>query len=175
MPDETERILVGRIGVDRARIIVCDPSYIQDQQLLERDLAVEQDQLEALKIAQGQSDREAAEAAYPLFYQLPFLMGHEGAAVVVRSGLGDGFYPVYATVMEVENWGKRVVRLEVDFMDHPYLETVPVQAPDGLEKLLVEVVAFLEFQTDHPSARGLKAKAEQVLKSYMEGKDADAS
>lgn len=33
-----------------------------------------------------------------LTYRLDYTVGHQGAAVVVRSGIGDGFYPVYAWV-----------------------------------------------------------------------------
>ena len=42
--------------------------------------------------------------------------GHEGAAVVVQSGRGDGYYPVYVTTAEVANDETRVIRVEVDFL-----------------------------------------------------------
>ena len=166
MPDP-ERILVGRIGVDRARVIICDPSYMREQQLLERDEEIEAAQLQALTEAQDNNDPDALQAT-PLFYQIPFLMGHEGAAVVVRSGIGDGFDPVYATVMEIEGWGERVVRLEVDFLDHPLLVTAPLEPPDGLGPLLVDMVAFLEFSTDHPAALDLRGRVSQMLEHYRE-------
>src|SRR5699024_10628714 len=31
---------------------------------------------------------------------LPFKLGHEGFAVAFSSGLGDGYYPVYATIQD---------------------------------------------------------------------------
>lgn len=169
---DPERILVGRIGVDTGRIILCDPSYIPEQHLVERVHGRTPEQLRAISEAQTRDDAAALNLADYLFYQIPFLAGREGAAVVVYSGLGDGFYPVYATVMEIENWGERVVRLEVDFLDHPLLVTAPLEPPDGLERLLVAMVDFLEFPTDHPpsnlDALALRERVSQMLEHYRQ-------
>jgi hypothetical protein len=53
---------------------------------------------------------------------LPYKMGHEGMAVAASSGIGDGYYPVYATYSDEEGWGRRVMKLEIDFSDHPFLQ-----------------------------------------------------
>ena len=49
--------------------------------------------------------------------QLNYKMGHPGVAVVFSSGLGDGTYPVYATVEDIPDWGKRITKIEIIFLD----------------------------------------------------------
>jgi hypothetical protein len=81
--------------------------------------------------------------------QLNFPAGHAGAGVVVRSGYGDGYYPVYATTAETEAWGKRVVKVEIYFDDEPTeaeddgtarLNLTPLQV-DTLRGYLGEILA----------------------------------
>ena len=160
-----ERRLVGHVGVDSARIIVCDPSYIQSQRIGERQREVEEAHLNALLEAENQQQAVDLATVDPLSYTLDYLMGHEGAAVVVHSGIGDGNYPVYAWIDELENWGKRVVRLEVDFMDHPWLETVPIEAPDALKKLLDDLTEWLPKVEGEDSADYLR-RVRGIAESY---------
>ena len=49
--------------------------------------------------------------------QLNYNMGHPGVAVAFRSGIGDGVYPVYATIEEVDGWGERIVEVRIDMMN----------------------------------------------------------
>ena len=49
--------------------------------------------------------------------QLHYPKGHAGAGVVFSSGLGDGIYEVWATIGEVEGWGRRVKKVEILLMD----------------------------------------------------------
>lgn len=49
--------------------------------------------------------------------QLNYPAGQAGVAVVSSSGYGDGFYPVYAHYEETEDWGKRIARLEIVFIE----------------------------------------------------------
>jgi hypothetical protein len=49
--------------------------------------------------------------------QLHYTKGHAGAGVVFSSGLGDGFYEVWATIGEVKGWGKRVKKVEIILVD----------------------------------------------------------
>lgn len=91
---------MGYVAVDSGRILVCDPAYLSSQQIKQR-------------VDEG-SDA-ASMSGEPLQLALPFLAGHEGCAVVVSSGMGDGVYPVYAKIAEVAGFGKRVMKLEVDF------------------------------------------------------------
>lgn len=48
--------------------------------------------------------------------QLNYLMGHPGVAVAVRSGLGDGHYDVFAEIIHLKDWGKRVKKVWVEFI-----------------------------------------------------------
>ncbi len=45
--------------------------------------------------------------------QLNYALGHAGAGVAFRSGLGDGTYEVWAEIGEVEGWGERVKKVEI--------------------------------------------------------------
>ena len=49
--------------------------------------------------------------------QMYFKTGNEGAGVATSSGLGDGVYPAYIHKETVGDWGERVVRLEVVFIE----------------------------------------------------------
>jgi len=53
---------------------------------------------------------------YPTKQSFNYPMGHEGLGVMVSTGLGDGTYPVYAEVEEVEGWGKRIKKVWVEFI-----------------------------------------------------------
>ncbi|WP_289139179.1 hypothetical protein [uncultured Brevibacillus sp.] len=44
--------------------------------------------------------------------------------VAFNSGLGDGVYNVYATYKDVEGWGKRIVKVEIELLDDEYLENI---------------------------------------------------
>ena len=55
--------------------------------------------------------------------QLNFDMGHPGVAVAFRSGIGDGYYPVYAKVVDLGGpVGKRIAEVRIDMLDHPLLK-----------------------------------------------------
>jgi hypothetical protein len=56
------------------------------------------------------------------FGQLNFTKGHPGVAVAFRSGIGDGVYPVYGKIEEVEGWGERITEVRIEFIEHPLLE-----------------------------------------------------
>ena len=45
-----------------------------------------------------------------------------GRGVVFNSGIGDGGYPVYAYIGEIEGFGERVLKVEIDFTDHVLLD-----------------------------------------------------
>jgi hypothetical protein len=55
--------------------------------------------------------------------QLNFKMGHPGVAVAFSSGIGDGYYPVYAKMVDFgEPFGKRIAEVRIDMLDHPLLK-----------------------------------------------------
>jgi len=54
--------------------------------------------------------------------QLNYRMGHPGVAVAFSSGIGDGCYPVYAKLVDLEGWGVRIAEVRIDMLLHPLLE-----------------------------------------------------
>ena len=58
----------------------------------------------------------------PHYGQLNFKLGHAGVGVVFSSGIGDGLYPVYAKIEEVDGLGPRIMEIRIDMWDHPLLK-----------------------------------------------------
>lgn len=54
--------------------------------------------------------------------QINYMLGHEGAAVTFRSGLGDGTYNVFAEIVDTGVWGKRVKKVWVELITDEQLE-----------------------------------------------------
>jgi hypothetical protein len=54
-------------------------------------------------------------------------------AVSLMTGLGDGFYPVIATIGEVPGWGKRIWGIHIDFIPSPARSAAQTQ-PAGRRK-----------------------------------------
>jgi len=93
------------IGVDAGVVWVGDPCYILHKKKLPKTL--------------GKNWSEFCDLLgneCPTRKQFNYAAGHEGLGVCVSSGLGDGFYPVYAEIEET-GWGKRITKVWVDFME----------------------------------------------------------
>lgn len=101
-----KRELIGRCGVDSGQIMITDPCYVIGDEFNDADYE---------KVCELTLSQDGAGA-------LPFAAGHEGKAVVSSSGIGDGFYPVYATYSDEGMWGERIMKLEIDFSQHPLLD-----------------------------------------------------
>ena len=87
---------IGKIGVDAGTVMVVDPCYM-------RDGAVPLSDINSIFADLG--DAQTTQVGKEL-------------AVAVRSGYGDGVYPVYALMAspeETDGWGERVMGLVVDF------------------------------------------------------------
>jgi hypothetical protein len=55
--------------------------------------------------------------------QLNFDAGHPGVAVAFSSGIGDGYYPVYAKIVDLgDPLGERIAEVRIDMLDHPLLK-----------------------------------------------------
>ena len=89
----TEPTLIGFTSVDSGRLLIGDPEYLNYVGDQVNDL---------LGIGLSRS--------------LSFPSGHEGAGVLLTPGLGDGQYGVYVTFAEVPGWGRRIVKMEIDFI-----------------------------------------------------------
>ncbi|MEB3828136.1 hypothetical protein [Phormidium sp. CCY1219] len=131
-PSRKECQLLGYVAVDRGILVMTDPSYLpfwnnnlpdpsnkaQDFSFSGAQNAAKQtEQMGGQLYAPFQSPeavREAiAEGRTPLFE----------AGVAVSTGIGDGVYPVYAEYQNLGHpFGKRVVRVTVDFSHHFLLQ-----------------------------------------------------
>ena len=99
------RKMIGKCGVDSGQIMITDPCYVIDGEFTEKHYQ----QVCEITLADGHAG------------SLPYDLGHEGKAVVSSSGIGDGVYPVYATYEDVDGWGERIMKLEIDFSEHVFL------------------------------------------------------
>lgn len=107
---KTRKEIIGYCGVDSGQIMITDPGYVhywQDKEFGERVPDGEYSYAGACQrtLADGYDG------------QLNYPAGHAGIGVVSRTGLGDGYYPVYATIADLGNWGERVIKLEIEFVD----------------------------------------------------------
>jgi hypothetical protein len=103
-----KRVLIGHCGVDSGQIMITDPCYMIDDGFTE----AEYEKVCDITLSE--------DYAGPLMYE----KGHEGKAVALRAGIGDGYYPVYAIYGYIEGFGERILGVEVDFTVHPWLEEV---------------------------------------------------
>lgn len=120
MTNVYQEVLIGHVAVDSGQLMLGDPCYLNKWK----------DNEEWEKLPADEN------GLYPLSYngacgatlsdnqcgQLKFDGGHEGAAVAFSSGLGDGFYPVYATFIEDGIWGRRIAEVRVVMMQQDYEE-----------------------------------------------------
>ena len=108
---KTRKETIGYCGVDSGQIMITDPSYVNYF-----DLTAEF----GSPVPDGHfSYAGACERTLGKGYngQLNYPAGHAGVGVVSRTGLGDGYYPVVATIADLGDWGERVVKLEIEFVD----------------------------------------------------------
>lgn len=95
------KTLIGSCGVDSGQIMIVDPCYVIDGKFSEQQY----DECCTVTL----SDEQAGQ-----------IMGD--LAVVSTTGIGDGYYPVYATIENIAGWGERITKLEIDFTDHVLIE-----------------------------------------------------
>lgn len=95
------KILIGSCGVDSGQIMIVDPCYVIDGKFSKQQYD------ECCTVTLGK------ESAGQIMNSL---------AVVASSGIGDGYYPVYATFSDVPGWGEVITKLEIDFTDHVLIE-----------------------------------------------------
>lgn len=103
----TRTELIGWCAVDSGQIVITDPSYLTDWKNNKMGDTGLGDYSWSGACATTLTDKSAG--------QLNFPAGHAGAGVVARTGLGDGYYPVYATYADLGDWGERVIKLEIVF------------------------------------------------------------
>lgn len=107
---KTRQAVIGYCAVDSGQILITDPGYLHDWQdngFGEAKTAGEYSYGGACDLTLADSDNG----------QMNFPLGHAGIGVVSRTGLGDGMYPVVATIADLGEWGERTVKLEIIFLD----------------------------------------------------------
>jgi hypothetical protein len=83
--------LLGHVGVDSGTIVINDPIHSDTINFEEIFSCVDN----------GDSE-------------LPYENGNAGRAIVVPTGIGDGYYPVYAKIAD-EGFGERIYAIVIDF------------------------------------------------------------
>lgn len=154
MPAKEGEILIGYVGVDSGQLMVCDPTYI-DQEWQEEEVELK----EAVTFQDGTKEKivRCSKRWFELVKdindgkikletkitpknnfsynaccektllcgghgQLNYEMGHAGVAVVFSSGIGDGYYPVYAKIVDLGELGQRIGEVRIDMLEHPILK-----------------------------------------------------
>lgn len=105
--DKNEWTLVGHIGVDAGLCWIGDPCYILHKNPAELPESLGED---------WSGFCEELGEEYPTAKSFNYTKGYEGLGVVVSTGLGDGFYPVYAKIENLDRLGKSVTAIYVDFL-----------------------------------------------------------
>lgn len=109
-----DQVLLGYVAVDSGQVMLTDPGYLdgwRNNEMGEDGEGVYSWSgacATTLASSHGENDGSG---------QLNFPLGHRGIGVVARTGLGDGMYPVWATTTDSPEWGKRIAKLEIVFMD----------------------------------------------------------
>jgi hypothetical protein len=72
----------------------------------------------AVIVRQGTYDRICAATDSPDHGGgIPYKLGHEGLTVAFSSGVGDGVYCIYATIVDLGHpWGERVAKVEIEML-----------------------------------------------------------
>lgn len=115
MKKKNER-LIGRVAVDSGQLLICDPSYIDNDEWIKwkknRDASLRDPKDRGKFSYLGCCEATLRDN----FGQLNFKAGHAGAGVVTSTGFGDGFYPVYATLgRKGSSEEGRVMEVRIDF------------------------------------------------------------
>lgn len=106
--------LVGYFGVDSGQVMIGDPGYLDKWK--ENEIGDE--------YSGHYSWAGACASTDDSFIQGGVLKNEIGAelAVVTRTGLGDGVYPVIAHYVDDKDWGRRIARLEIVFIPEDEIE-----------------------------------------------------
>ena len=97
---------VGYIGVDSGQVIIGDPCYLDEWTDNDYNEEIEP----VIPFSYDEACRITVREPFGVLGSL--FDKHKGKAAVVRSGLGDGVYPVYARIEK-----KTVEEVVIDFMD----------------------------------------------------------
>jgi len=106
--ETTERV-IGYVGVDAGMLLITDPSYARNW--IDNEMGDAGDGHYSWAGAVATANDSHLQGG-----SLNYDMGHDGQGVVFRTGLGDGYYPVIGHYAKLDNWGERIVKIEVIFI-----------------------------------------------------------
>ena len=107
------KVKIGTAGVDSGQLMVSDPCYVKD--FIRNEVDFENKKDDKSYSYSGachqtlQNENQGGELG-------------NGRGVVFSTGIGDGSYPVYAYLGEIDGFGERVLKVEIDFNDHVLLD-----------------------------------------------------
>ena len=104
------KVKIGEVGVDSASLMITDPCYIKDFKSGNYNPEIKKDKSYSVNGACCATDGKNQGGTIG-----------KGLGVVFSTGIGDGVYPVYATLDDVEMFGERVVKVEIYFDEHVML------------------------------------------------------
>ena len=104
---------IGSIGVDSGQMMLCDPCYLNKWEDNEFDNTNHQ---QARETESYEFNYNGACAA-TLSPKRSGILGVFGIAAVCSTGYGDGCYDVFITVTDEREWGLRISKLEIVFIE----------------------------------------------------------
>jgi hypothetical protein len=104
------KVKIGEVGVDSASLMITDPCYVKDFKSGNYNPDIKKDKSYSDNGACCATDGKNKGGEIG-----------KGLGVVFSTGIGDGVYPVYATLDDVEMFGERVVKVEIYFDEHVML------------------------------------------------------
>ena len=108
-----KKVKIGTAGVDSGQLMVSDPCYVKD--FINNEFNTKTKKLDYSYSYNGACTQTCINEN----------QGGElgnGLGVVFSTGIGDGSYPVYAYLGEIDGFGERVLKVEIDFTDHVLLD-----------------------------------------------------
>lgn len=111
---KSERQFLGHFAVDSGQAIVGDPGTM--------DFWIKTSVFDPEDNGELSYNGASGATLARMGGELEFPTGAPSAAVAFRTGLGDGVYPVFATIVDVPGWGKRVGKIEILMLDDEALE-----------------------------------------------------
>jgi hypothetical protein len=110
--------LIGYVAVDSGQLMICDPCYLSGEfSANEYSPAVANEDKMYPFTYNGVCGMTISDRSHG---QMMFANGGVGAGVGFRSGLGDGMYPVYATIVNDDVWGRRIASVRIVMMEEGY-------------------------------------------------------
>jgi hypothetical protein len=104
--------LIGHVGVDSGRMMLCDPCYIESSWVQDNDFASDaSDQEKPVN-----TDFSYAGACEATLAKVSAGILGGGLGAVCSTGFGDGTYPVYVEYSDEGDWGRRVKRMVIEFI-----------------------------------------------------------